>query len=113
MVAPTPFGIGSSYEEWAATLGRLEEVDASTMFLAHGPTEHDWSYIARLRRLLSDLVSRVAAEVNAGATLDEVKKRVTLADWKRELAGDDDLNQRAFDAYFVQPAVERQYREIS
>jgi hypothetical protein len=40
-----------------------------------------------------------------------VQKTVTLEDWKKELAGDDPLAQRAFDAYFVQPAVERAYRQ--
>ena len=34
---------------------------------------------------------------------------MTLDDWKKTLAGDDELERRAFDAYFVQPAVERQF----
>jgi cyclase len=111
VVAPVPFGIGSYYAEWADTLGKLQQLDASTILIGHGAVQHDWSAAARVQRLLTDLVSRVKAEVAAGATLEAVQKKVTLADWKKELAGDDPLAQRAFDAYFVQPAVERAYRQ--
>jgi hypothetical protein len=52
----------------------------------------------------------VNEQVGKGATLEQVQKSVTLDDWKKTLAGDDDLEKRAFDAYFVQPAVERQYK---
>lgn len=111
VVAPVPFGIGSYYAEWADTLGKLQQLDASTILLGHGPVQHDWSAATRVQRLLTDLVARVKTEVAAGATLEAVQKKVTLDDWKKELAGDDPLAQRAFDAYFVQPAVERAYRQ--
>ncbi len=111
VVAPVPFGIGSYYVEWADTLGTLQQFEASTILIGHGPVQHDWSHAARVQRLLADLVSRVKAEVAAGATLEAVQKNVTLADWKQTLAGDDPQAQRAFDAYFVQPAVERAYRQ--
>jgi glyoxylase-like metal-dependent hydrolase (beta-lactamase superfamily II) len=110
VVAPTPFGIGSYYADWVKTLGALQKLDATTIFLAHGAVQHDWNYVARLQGLLTDLVSRVDKEIASGASLDEVKARVTLDDWKKTLAGDDERLRRAFDAYFVQPAVERQYR---
>jgi cyclase len=111
VVAPVPFGILSYYAEWIDTLGKLQQLDASTVLIGHGPVQHDWSYLGRVKRLLTDLVSRVKTEVAAGATLEAVQKKVTLEDWKKELAGDDPFAQRAFDAYFVQPAVERAYRQ--
>ena len=40
-----------------------------------------------------------------------MQKYVTLDDWKKKLAGEDDPIQRAFTAYFVVPAVERAYRQ--
>jgi glyoxylase-like metal-dependent hydrolase (beta-lactamase superfamily II) len=110
VVAPTPFGFGSYYADWAETLASMQQLDASTLFLAHGPVQHDWTYVATLRRVLTDLVTRVNEQVGKGATLEQVQKSVTLDDWKKTLAGDDDLEKRAFDAYFVQPAVERQYK---
>jgi len=112
VVAPVPFGIGSYYAEWADTLGKLQQLDAATILIGHGPVQHDWTAAARVQRLLTDLVARVRRDVAAGATLEEVQKHVTLDDWKKELAGDDPLAQRAFDAYFVRPAVERAYRQV-
>jgi cyclase len=112
VVAPVPFGIGSYYAEWADTLGKLQQLDASTILIGHGAVQHDWSAAARVQRLLTDLVARVKTEIAAGATLEAVQAKVTLADWKKELAGDNPLAQRAFDAYFVQPAVERVFRQL-
>lgn len=111
VVAPVPFGIGSYYAEWADTLAKLQQLDASTILIGHGAVQHDWSAAARVQRLLTDLVGRVKTEIAAGASLEAVQKTVTLDDWKKELAGDDALAQRAFDAYFVKPAVERAYRQ--
>jgi len=112
VVAPIPFGIQSYYADWIETLGKLQKIDAQTLFLGHGRAQHDWQHVATLRTLLSDLVTRVTAEVKKGATIEEVKKTVTLADWKKTLAGDNADLGRAFDAYFVQPAVERTYLQV-
>ena len=38
-----------------------------------------------------------------------MQKAVTLEDWQLQFAGTDDLKQRAFDTFFVKPAVEREY----
>jgi cyclase len=110
VVEPTPFGIGSYYADWKETLAKLKAFDATTIFLAHGAAQHDWTYVTKLQQLLGDLVTRVNAEIAKGATLEQVQKTVTLDDWKKELAGEDDVKKRAFDAYFVQPAVQRQYQ---
>ncbi|HYM62418.1 MAG TPA: MBL fold metallo-hydrolase [Thermoanaerobaculia bacterium] len=111
VVAPSPFGIGSYYSDWIATLNELMKLDASTIFLSHGPLQHDYTYVRTLRDLLAALVSRVSDAVAKGASLEDVKKTVTLDDWKKKLAGDDDLIARGFDAFFVAPAVERAYRQ--
>jgi glyoxylase-like metal-dependent hydrolase (beta-lactamase superfamily II) len=106
---PTPFGIGSYYADWAATLERLSRIDAQTLFLGHGPIQHDETYVLQVHDLLTDLVARVGEGVKQGKTLEEVKQDVTLEDWRQKFAGDDAFKRRAFDAYFVQPAVARAY----
>lgn len=111
VVNPIPFGIGSYYREWIATLGTLRDIPAEAIFLSHGPVQHDRVYLDTVRALVQSLVSEVEAEVKRGATLEEVQKKVTLAEWKTKLAGDDQDKQRAFDAFFVTPAVERTYRQ--
>jgi glyoxylase-like metal-dependent hydrolase (beta-lactamase superfamily II) len=111
VVWPTPFGFGSYYKDWDATLEKLVQLGATTLFLGHGEIQHDSSYVRTLQALLRDTVSRVAAEVAKGASLEDVQKNVTLADWKQKLAGDDVPRQRSFDAFWATPAVERAYRQ--
>lgn len=111
VVAPTPFGIGSYYRDWIATLDKLVQIDAQTIFLSHGPIQHDYAYVRNERALLEALVKRVDDEIAKGATLDQVKERVTLADWRDKLAGGDKMAAGAFDQFFVAPAVERAYHQ--
>jgi cyclase len=111
VVGPIPFGIGSYYRDWIVTLGVLRDIPAQTIFLSHGPVQRDRTYLDSVRALLQSLVSEVEAEVKRGATLEEVQQKVTLAEWKTKLAGDDVDKQRAFDAFFVTPAVERTYKQ--
>lgn len=111
VVSPIPFGIGSYYRDWISALNALQAIPAETFFLSHGKVQRDRSYIAQVRGLLESLVSEVEAEVRKGATLEQVQQKVTLSSWKTKLAGDDEDRQRAFDAYFVKPAVERLYKQ--
>ncbi|HJQ38790.1 MAG TPA: MBL fold metallo-hydrolase [Thermoanaerobaculia bacterium] len=111
VVWPTPYGFGSYYKDWDATLEKLAQLGATTLVLGHGEIQRDFTYVRTLQALLRDMVSRVAAEVASGASLEDVQKNVTLADWKQKLAGDDIPRQRSFDAFWVAPAVERAYRQ--
>ena len=113
VVYPIPFGFGSYYGEWVKTLDRLLEFPAEKIFLSHGPVQNDKEYIRTVRGLLDALVTRVGTEVKNRKTLEETKKIVTLADWKTKLAGDDAAKGRAFDAFFVAPAVERTWLQAT
>ncbi|HET8625386.1 MAG TPA: MBL fold metallo-hydrolase [Gemmatimonadales bacterium] len=111
IVSPIPFGIGSYYRDWIATLGRLDSLPADVLFLGHGGPLRDRTYLHEIRDLLTALVTRVDSAVAAGATVEETRKRVTLADWKLKLAGEDRQRQGGFDAVFVTPAVERAWQQ--
>jgi glyoxylase-like metal-dependent hydrolase (beta-lactamase superfamily II) len=106
-VQPIPFGIGSYYQDWIATLGRLDALEADVLVPGHGSVQRDRAYLRQVEALLAALVEQVGAAVASGATLEETRQKVTLADWKPKFAGSDPTRQRAFDAFFVTPAVER------
>ncbi|HTR01692.1 MAG TPA: MBL fold metallo-hydrolase [Thermoanaerobaculia bacterium] len=110
-VQPIPFGFGSYYEEWAATLGRLDALAADVLVPGHGKVQRDRAYLRQVEALLTALVADVKAAVASGATLEETRERVKLDDWKARFAGTDPSLQRAFDAFFVQPAVERAWHQ--
>jgi cyclase len=74
----TPY-MGDGYpEEWAATLDRLAALDFTHIIMGHGAVVgRDWLRV--FRGYVHDMVQAVRREVAAGATLEEVKQRVTAA----------------------------------
>jgi glyoxylase-like metal-dependent hydrolase (beta-lactamase superfamily II) len=113
VVHPEPFGFGSYYKPWIDTLARLAALDADIFVPGHGPVMRDRSYIETLRALLRDLTQQVDAAVAKGLSLEDTKKAVTLETWKPKLAGSDDRIKRAFDQFFVAPAVERAWKQAT
>jgi cyclase len=107
VVYPIPFGIGSHYREWAGTLEALAALEVDVLFPGHGPPLRDRSYLREVRDLLRDLVGQVDVAVAEGLTLDQTREKVTLGEWKTRLAHGDAELERAFDAFFVGPAVQR------
>jgi cyclase len=72
----TPF-MGDGYpEDWVGTLDRLAELDFTHLVMGHGePAGRDW--LKTFRAYVHDMVEAVREEAARGATLDEVKSRVT------------------------------------
>ena len=78
MIGWTPY-MGDGYpEDWAGTLDRLAQLDFTHIIMGHGEVAgRDW--LRTFRGYVSDMVEAVRREVATGATLDEVKQRVTAA----------------------------------
>ena len=74
----TPY-MGDGYpEDWAATLDRLAQLDFTHIIMGHGDVAgRDW--LRTFRGYVHDMVEAVRRESATGATLDEVKQRVTAA----------------------------------
>jgi cyclase len=72
----TPY-MGDGYpEDWAATLDRLAQLDFTHVIMGHGDVAgRDW--LRTFRAYVHDMVEAVRREAATGATLDEVKQRVT------------------------------------
>jgi len=107
LVHPAPFAFGSNYREWAATLEALDALEADVLFPGHGPVLRDRTYLHQVRDLLRDLVAQVDAAVAQGLTLEETQERITLAEWKARFGQGDEAVERAFQSFFVDPAVKR------
>ena len=78
MIGWTPY-MGDGYpEDWAGTLDRLAALDFTHIIMGHGDvTGREW--LGTFRGYVHDMVEAVRREVATGATLDEVKQRVTTA----------------------------------
>jgi cyclase len=76
LIGWTPF-MGDGYpEDWVGTLDRLAQLDFTHIIMGHGDVaSRDW--LTTFRGYVHDMVEGVRAEAARGATLDEVKARVT------------------------------------
>lgn len=111
VVHPTPYSFGSFHSEWIEVLKKMMELGAETYIPGHGEVMKDTSYIQSLIALLEDVRTQVRSAVKEDLSLDEVRKRVTLDDWKQRLAGDHRARRRAFNDFFLTPGLERAYKE--
>lgn len=111
LVHPGPYGIGSYLGDWVKTLRALRATDAQVIIPGHGAIQRDWAYLDMVVELLESTLAQTKAAVAKGMDLEATRKAVDLAGFKARFTGGDPARGRAFDAYFVQPAVERAWQE--
>jgi hypothetical protein len=77
----------------------------------HGAPQKDREYLKKVQALIRDIDKR--AKVAAATSLPpaEAAKQVDLRDWQEKFAGGNAAWARLFDAYVVNPAVERAIRQ--
>jgi cyclase len=112
VVAPTPYGILSHYEDWITTLDKLQKFDATAIIPGHGAIQHDFSYVRTEQELLRATLDRVDEAVKQGLTLEQTQEKVTLEDFQQKMAGDNHWRRRNFRFYWLYPAVERIYKTM-
>ena len=111
VVAPVPYATASFMFDWPKTMNRLMALEATAIIPGHGPLMHDWSYAKKVTELLSAVDDQVSKAVAEGLSLEDTRKRLDLAAFRSQLAGNDPFQGRIFDVFFVPGAVERAYRE--
>jgi cyclase len=114
LVSPFPYGIGSFYGEWPATLRKLAAFDTIAIVPGHGEVQHDKAYLTRLIKLLDEVNAKVAASIAAGESLEQATQKITLADALVEFCGGlafQDWCETGFRSNFIAPSVTRSYRE--
>jgi cyclase len=62
-------------EEWAQTVGELEKLDIERVIVGHGEPAPK-SHLTFFRGYMTDLVAAVKKEAAAGASLDDMKKKI-------------------------------------
>jgi glyoxylase-like metal-dependent hydrolase (beta-lactamase superfamily II) len=111
LVNPVPYGIGSYLGDWVRTLGALRALPARVIVPGHGAIQRDHAYLELVVALLESTLAQARAAVARGADLEATRRLVNLDSLRQRFTGGDAARARAFDAYFVQPAVERAWRE--
>jgi cyclase len=115
VVYPAPFAFGSYISEWPATLQKMIDLHPSIVIPGHGGSVlHDTSYLALLIETFQALFTQVKAVAVGGASLDEVRKKVTLEEFKPRFDKLATEGRRASGfAMFLSGGVDRAYQEAT
>lgn len=111
LVNPAPYSFGSYLGEWVKTLGALRALPAQVVIPGHGAVQRDWAYLDLVTELLTSTLAQARAAVAKGMDLEATRKAVDLAAFRERFTKGDVAVGRAFDAFFVAPAVERAWLE--
>jgi cyclase len=111
LVNPAPYSFGSYLGEWIRTLGALRTLPAVAVVPGHGAIQRDWTYLDLFVELLTSTLAQARAAVAKGLDLEATRKAVDLSALRTRFTGGDAAIGRAFDAFFVTPAVERAWLE--
>lgn len=114
VVWPIPLiGSTSFPAAYAATMERLLAVPANTIVPGHGPVLRDNEYLKLTARLLASIKDQTGAAVARGETLEQTRKSVDLAAFRKLLAGDSMLRRILFGDYVSGAGVAAAHREAT
>ena len=111
LVNPAPYSFFSYLGEWKETLGRLRTLPATTVIPGHGAVAKDWAYFDLFVELLDTTLKQAKDAVAKGMDLEATRKAVDLSAIRQRFTRGDPAIERAFDAFFIAPAVERAWLE--
>ena len=111
LVHPAPYSFFSYLGEWTRTLGAMRALPAAVIVPGHGAIQRDWTYFNMVVELLNSTLSQAKAAVAKGLDLEATRKAVDLSSFRERFTKGDVAVGRAFDSFFVAPAVERAWLE--
>ena len=105
VVYPTPYATHAYFTDWIEVMKSLFAMDTVAIVPGHGPVQRGKRYMHQVTALLDSLVMQVQLAVDQGLTLEETKKKVDLSELRAQFTGGDRRRERAFDEYFLTPAL--------
>jgi cyclase len=112
VVWPIPLVGSTSYPAaYSATVEKLLGLKANIIVPGHGPVMRDDLYLRLTSRLLASLKDQTAAAAARGETLDQARRSVDLAEFRKAFAGDSMLRRILFGDYVSGAGVAAAFRE--
>ena len=110
---PIPSAVEVPLMEWLQTLEKLSALDFKVLIPGHGPVQTNRSYLELLMSSISEIIMQVRAAVNAGKTLEQTHAAVNIDTLRERFHRGDEAIARAFDRFFLKPAVDGFYNQLS
>ncbi len=113
VVHPVPLVGSTSYPlDYAATLENLLKLDARVTVPGHGPVMRDAAYARLMIRLLNSIKEQTEAAFRRGETLEEMRRKIDLEEFRRAFAGASQHRALIFENYVFLPATAAAYRQL-
>lgn len=107
VVAPTPFGFGSYYQDWPQTLRALNALDYQILVPGHGAVQHDQAYVDQLIAMMEDVIAQLATLNGQEPTFESdeaLLAAVNWDQWRMAFAKTDPWLITRFNNWFATPA---------
>lgn len=109
---PVPFAFNAHVGGWISVLDSIRALGARSLLPGHGPVFGGNARVDSTRAMLSRVRDETIAAARDGQPLDQIRKRVTLRDYRDAIAGSDKWLNVAFTSFFLAPAVGAVYEEF-
>ena len=115
VIHPVPYvGNPQSHPgEWGETLERLLALKHDVIVPGHGPVLRDDAYVRQMARLFASMSRQAAAGAARGETLEQVRKGVSLDEFRKLFAGDSRVRRDVFDSYVLGAGVAAAYADAT
>ena len=115
VVWPVPLvgGEQSHIGSWSTTLEKICALQPAIIVPGHGPVLRDDTYVKQLAALFASIQQQTAAAVARGETLEQVRKSVSLDEFRRQFAGESPVRKLLFSQYLTGPGIAAAFREAT
>ena len=113
LTQPFPAAAGAFVIDWIDTLKRLALLDAAVIVPGHGPLLRDEAYLNLVSILLESVVAQVRKAHERGLSVEAAVEAVDVDELRDRMAGGDEPGRRAFQRFFLRPAVESVYQQLN
>lgn len=109
---PVPFAFNAHVGSWISVLDSIRALSATSLVPGHGSVFRGLARLDSTRAMLSRVRDETFAAAREGQPLDQVRRRVTLRDYREAIAGSDKWLNAAFTSFFLAPGVSAAYEDF-
>jgi len=109
---PVPFAFNAHLDGWISVLDSIPALGANALLRGRGPVFRGNAWLDSTRTMLTRARDEARAAAREGLPIDQIRRRVTLRDYRDAIAGSDKWLNVAFTSFFLAPGVSAAYEEF-
>jgi len=109
---PVPFAFNAHVGSWTSVLDSIRTLRVSALVPGHGPVFRGTARLDSTRAMIARVRDETFAAARDSQPLEEIRRRVTLHDYRDAIAGSDKWLNAAFTSFFLVPSVNAAYEEF-